>query len=269
LSNAKIADFIRNLGAPSFSSAEVQHIADKISKSIQQKKEEIHAEILKEPHMHCDETGFRRDGQNGYVWGIFTNTRAIIHASMSRARKNLNLLIKDFRGILVTDGYNAYDEYPLRHRCWAHHKRDFKENAKIDNQIDAQYLRFLQHYRHVQELKQKEKTEGVRIDQKTIDFTRWLFGDILACLKSCKNARKIRTLIENGGDDWFTALYFPGVPLDNNLAERGLRPLVLLKKIIGCYRNEKGKAWIENTKSVMYTWKLQELNPYTELKPYL
>lgn len=269
LSNAKIACFIKELGAKSFSSAEVQNITEKVSNTLKTEKKKIHKEILTELYMHGDETQFRCDGKNGYIWGIFTKKRAIFLASMSRARANFLALIKKFKGVMVTDGYNAYDEYPKRHRCWSHLKRDFKDSAIKDKEIEIQYNRFVKHYKYVQELKEKEDREGIPIEQKTIDYTIWLFGDILTCLKTNKKARSIRTLIENGGEDWFTALYYPGVPLDNNLAERGLRPLVLLKKIIGCYRNEKGKRWIEVAFSVLYTWKLQGKSLFSELKPYL
>ncbi|HLC85236.1 MAG TPA: transposase, partial [Candidatus Nanoarchaeia archaeon] len=56
------------------------------------------------------------------------------------------------------------------------------------------------------------------------------------------------------------------VPLDNNHAERELRPIVLLRKVIGCYRNEKGQKWIDNVLSVLHTWKLQGKNLYQQLR---
>ncbi|MBU4242523.1 MAG: transposase, partial [Nanoarchaeota archaeon] len=54
-------------------------------------------------------------------------------------------------------------------------------------------------------------------------------------------------------------------PLDNNHAERELRPIVLLRKTIGCYRNEKGKRWIDIVVSVLHTWKLQGKNLFKNL----
>ena len=84
-------------------------------------------------------------------------------------------------------------------------------------------------------------------------------------IKTIKEAKGLVTLIENGGNDWFTALYYQGVPLDNNHAERELRPIVLLRKSIGCYRNEKGKKWIDNVVSVLHSWKLQGKNLFKNL----
>jgi len=90
--------------------------------------------------------------------------------------------------------------------------------------------------------------------------------DIVNCLKSINRTKGIRTHIENGGSDWFTALYYEGVPLHNNHAERELRSVVLLRKTIGCYRNWKGKRWIDVVISVLHTWKLQRQNLFQKLR---
>ena len=105
-------------------------------------------------------------------------------------------------------------------------------------------------------------------DENEIAKVKWLLNDIVICLSVIKGASKLVTLIKNGGDDWFTALYYEGVPLTNNHAERELRPIVLLRKTIGCYRNEKGKAWIDNVVSMLHTWKLQGKNLFQTLCLY-
>ena len=102
-------------------------------------------------------------------------------------------------------------------------------------------------------------------DEKEINKAKWILKDIVTCLKVIKGAKGLVTLIENGGNDWFTALYYEGVPLHNNHAERELRPIVLLRKTIGCYRNEKGKRWIDIVISVLHTWKLQGKNIFKNL----
>ena len=91
--------------------------------------------------MNSDETGFRVDGINKYVWGIFTQTRAIFMAGKTRAHKHFKKLIAKFNGVLVVDGYGGYDYYPLKQRCWAHLIRDFKELANDNKELDAQLRR--------------------------------------------------------------------------------------------------------------------------------
>ena len=219
-------------------------------------------ELRKAPYVHADETSFRKDGQNGYIWGVFTKTISILSATMSRARINIQQLLQDYKGVIVVDGYNAYDEFPLKQRCWAHLIREFKEFATKNKEIDIQYTRLKNLYEILKKLNEKPP------DEKEIAKAKWLLKDIVTCLEVIKEAKKLVTLTKNGGNDWFTALYHKDVPLDNNHAERELRPIVLLRKTIGCYRNNKGKKWIDNAISILHTWKLQGKNIFKTLNTY-
>ena len=91
-SHEKIADFMRELGAPSFSGVEAQNITNKYSEKLGPERESFLNELRKEPYAHADETGFRKDGQNGYIWGVFTKTLSILSATTSRARINIQKL---------------------------------------------------------------------------------------------------------------------------------------------------------------------------------
>ena len=259
-SHDKISDFIRELGAPTFSSRTVQNIATKYIFALEPEQKKILKEIKKESYLHSDETGFRIDGINRYVWGIFTKTRAIFMAGKTRAQKNFKKLIKNFIGLLVVDGYGGYDYYLLKQRCWAHLIRDFKELAKDNKEIDIQFRRLLILYETLQEL-----NKGPPIE-KEIKKAKYELNDIVTCLHTIKGASKLEKLIVNGCNDWFTALYYEGAPLHNNLAERELRSVVLLRKTIGCIRNWKGKRWIDVVMSVIHTWKLQGQNIFQNLR---
>lgn len=258
-SHEKIADFMRELGAPSFSDAEVQRITDKFADKLEKERQTLLEEIRKAPYVNADETGMRKDGQNGYVWGIFTKSISILHAAMSRARINIQRLLPNFKGVIVVDGYNAYDEFPLKQRCWAHLIREFKDYAKDNKEIEVQYRRLKALYEILKVLNAKPP------DENEIIKAKWVLNDIITCLKVIKGAKGLVTLIKNGENDWFTALYYEGVPLHNNHAERELRPIVLLRKAIGCYRNNKGKRWIDIVVSVLHTWKLQGKNLFRSL----
>jgi transposase len=259
-SHEKIADFFRELGAPSFSHTTVKDIATKYIFALEPDQKKILSEIKKESYMHSDETGFRVDGINRYVWGIFTKTNAIFMAGKTRAQKYFKKLIFDFKGVLVVDGYKGYDFYKLKQRCWAHLIRDFKELAKDNSEIEIQFRRLLILYDKLKELNTGPPVE------KEIEKVKYTLKDICTCLHTIKGAKKLKILIENGGDDWFTALYYEGVPLHNNHAEREIRSVVLLRKTIGCIRNWKGQRWIDVVMSVIHTWKLQGQNVFKNLR---
>ena len=55
-----------------------------------------------------------------------------------------------------------------------------------------------------------------------------------------------------------------GVPADNNLAERGVRGLVVARKISGGSRGEAGTATRMALASLVGTWQARGLNPFEE-----
>ena len=70
-------------------------------------------------------------------------------------------------------------------------------------------------------------------------------------------ARRLR----NDCDELFTFLDTPGVPFDNNLAERVIRPAVILQKNSPSDRSEKGAATQAVLMSVFRTLKLRGHDP--------
>lgn len=258
LSCQKIALLLQELGAPSFSATTVKDICASSSTMLAPQREQLLKQARKEPFLHADETMLRKDGKNGYVWGVFSRTRAIFDATMSRARSVITTLLPNYHGVLITDGYVGYDLFPVRQRCWIHLLREVKEYVE-NPEINVQYERLKLLYEQL-------KTMQRPATQTMVQQAKAIFADIITCLKTIKEAKKLVVLLENGDNKWFTALNYEDVPLDNNHAERGLRSVVLWRKTIGCYRNQKGTDWINNTLSLLYTWKLQEQNIYQNLR---
>lgn len=81
--------------------------------------------IRASPVLHVDETGWREDGHNGYVWTFSTATeRVFVRGSRQRAVLEEEIG-RDYAGVLVSDVSAAYTTYEGRHQyCWAHLLRD-------------------------------------------------------------------------------------------------------------------------------------------------
>lgn len=62
-------------------------------------------------------------------------------------------------------------------------------------------------------------------------------------------------------DCWFTFVVKPEVDPTNNRAENDLREPIVIRKIIGTLRNEKGTCIFETVVMMLATWKRQGLNP--------
>jgi transposase len=259
LSCQETALTMKEMGFLSFSPATVVMVMVFFSNLLQPIRERLEKEILKASYIHSDETGLRKDGQSGYVWGFFTKGIALLNAEMSRGKHIAQNFLGKYAGVNVTDGYLGYADLVLRQRCWSHLIRDFKELAKKHKHMEVLYVRIKQLYSEI-----KVYTDDIPGEQ-TKEYFKFELGDIITCLNSHKSSRKLATLIKNGGEDWFTALDYLGVPFQNNLAERGLRRIVMHRKRMGCYRNEVGKKWIDVCLSVMQTWKLQKQNVFANL----
>jgi transposase len=66
-----------------------------------------------------------------------------------------------------------------------------------------------------------------------------------------------------------TCLTQPGVPPDNNAAERAIRPLVVARKVSGGTRSPRGSATRMNLYTLAATWTAQGRNPLSEFRHLL
>ena len=74
--------------------------------------------------------------------------------------------------------------------------------------------------------------------------------------------------INNAGNDLFRFVLNPNIPPTNNAAERGLREIVVHKKVRGDIRAEETMTWMANFFSCIMTWKNKGLDHIAELAKY-
>jgi hypothetical protein len=60
----------------------------------------------------------------------------------------------------------------------------------------------------------------------------------------------------------FQFVHVDGVPADNNLAERSLRPIVVIRKTSGGSRSPAGSKTRMALVSLFATWRARGLNPF-------
>ena len=96
--------------------------------------------IVQQPVIHADETPIqvlkepgRGAQQKSYMWVYATSKRAKIQIRCfsyedSRSGERANRFLKDFNGILISDGYGGYLKAEvIRAGCWAHMRRKWVE----------------------------------------------------------------------------------------------------------------------------------------------
>lgn len=106
----------------------------------------MHKQILKSELIHCDETPFvltENKNRKAYMWLYHTDQQYgstpiyIYEYRPSRKADHPREFLKDYEGVLVTDGYQVYHtlekEKPDKLRvagCWVHAKRKYAEIIK-------------------------------------------------------------------------------------------------------------------------------------------
>jgi hypothetical protein len=215
--------------------------------------------------IHVDETGWRIDGQNHWLWIFVNEVVALYVISRSRGSKVPKALLgPDFQGVVISDFFSAYSPLEAeKAKCWAHLLRDSHELTKGRPPPDSERVRFHQqlHQLFVEmglALEEVAADEGERervyqeMREKLCAFAEKPWGDA-----DCQRlARRILKHL----DQLLVWLRNPAVSADNNQAERDLRPAVVTRKTSFGSRSKSGAHHFARLLSLIQTWERQGQN---------
>jgi transposase len=215
--------------------------------------------------LHADETGWRVDGQTHWLW-CFANHRSCYYLiDKSRGSAALQKFFTEtYRGTLVSDFWAAYSNVACddRQMCIPHLLREL---LKVDDRNDAvQWKAFSKQLKRL-------LGDGLRL-RKRGDFSKDRYAPRIGLINKRlwaladatyhdADAARLAERIGKYRDYLFTFLDTPGVPPDNNHAERMIRPAVILRKNSLCNRSERGAATQAVLMSVYRTLKLRGRDP--------
>ncbi|HLH25230.1 MAG TPA: IS66 family transposase [Chloroflexota bacterium] len=231
---------------------------------------QIQEQVRASPVVHGDETGWRENGRNGDVWTFSTPT-ARLFVRGSRTGSVIDAALGgDFAGVLVSDFYAAYDHVPTpQRRCWAHLLRDVHalRQQHPDDVALATWATQLHRLYERGRAGATGPTPGPRAAQRR----QWALRTRLqaelrarATLPPTEPPPVWRTLagrLQRYEGELFTFVTEPGVPPDNNAAERSLRPLVTQRKISGGTRSSAGTTTLMVASTLFGTWLAQRRDP--------
>ena len=213
--------------------------------------------------IHVDETGWRIDGHNHWLWVFVNDVIALYLISRSRGSKVPRALLgEDFEGIVVSDFFSAYSPLDVeKAKCWAHLLNDSHKLATtgkpppdsepflFHRQLHTLYLDMVLALTESEADADRCQAIYREMRQKLLDFARqpWTQPD---CLRL---AKRIQTYLE----DLLVWLRHPAVPADNNAAERALRPAVITRKTSFGSRSKFGAHAFARLISLIQTWERQ------------
>jgi hypothetical protein len=245
-------------------------LLEEVARAVRPAYDGLLAEARASPVVHLDETGWREDGRNGWVWTLTTPTVRLFRFATSRAGAVARALLgPDAAGVVVSDVYTAYDQRDGRHqRCWAHLRRDIHElqgqhpdDVGVPTWAQEVHASFTQAVAWTAAADECAPAERERA-------RRHFEAELLAACRAQPARASHAALcqrIERYHPELFTFVADPTVPPTNNAAERALRPLVVARKVSGGSRSSQGSRTRMMLQSVIATWELRGLDPLAEL----
>ena len=225
--------------------------------------DELLAGIRRSACVQADETSWRENGQNHWMWSFSTpDTRFFVEDKSRGHQVPEAVLGEGYRGVLTSDFYSAYTFYLGEHqRCWVHFLRDLKELEEKHPEEKA-LARWAKRVRRVYKDAKTFHSE----DRRKCVRARERFQQRLAALgQPYVNLDVVQRILAKRimrfANEMFTFVEHPSVPPDNNAAERAIRPVVIYRKVTGGSRSPQGSATTAVLLSLVGTWALRGQDP--------
>ncbi|MEO5951350.1 MAG: IS66 family transposase [Chloroflexia bacterium] len=279
-----IREYLHTIHNLLISTGEIGDLLHRVAEAerVKQAAHEIKEVIRHSSVVHADETGWREGGQNGYIWCLCTpeGERYYEYDHSRAGAVARRILGSQFKGTLVSDFYGGYNEFPGEHqRCWVHllrdlHtlKEDHKENEEVLEwaaQVRAMYDTAHQylHSMHSEHGPPSQQEREVQYNH-LMDSVRELGSKYSKYSKTKSHAahpcHTLSKRLLRHQDELFTFVLQEGVSSDNNLAERSVRPVVVMRKVSGGTQSAKGSATRMTLATLFGTWRAKGLNPFHE-----
>lgn len=207
----------------------------------------VQAALQREKSLFADETGWRKNGDNHWLWSFSSPRLSFYTIQKSRGRKVVRRFLgKRYAGVLHSDFYGAYREIHARkQKCWAHLMRELRalkekypgKEAKAE--ISLFHWRAGRLYSRAKNLRVKfERGQDIRrsLGRLKQDTDLWL----IARVWKIPELETLSLRVLSYRSELFTFLEDLSAEPTNNAAEREIRPAVLMRKTSYGNRSSRG-----------------------------
>lgn len=244
LSYDKQQELVVELGGPKLGRGTLQATNQRMADAVIQPVDGLWQWARGQQQVHVDETAWPVKGLKEWLWVAAGAAFCLFHAAGTRARDELEAMLgAAFAGVLSSDDFSVYNGYAARaqQKCLAHLRRHFKRVQRLkQGNNEAVATAFLQLIDEAFERHRRWRDDGdgaayhdwaadfkVRL-AKTLKQWTGQVGHAAGLLLRSLNVK---------AQQWWYFLDHPGVPPDNNLAERSLRLAVTKRKVCGGSRS--------------------------------
>ena len=256
--------------------------------------DKLHSALYDCSVIHADETPVKvmrienqkiSNGKKSYMW-VYRSSPSqdekpviLYDWQPSRRADHPRDFLKNFSGVVVTDGYQVYHKISRERKdltiagCWVHARRPFAEFIKsigekaAKGSIAAEAYAMITEIMHLDNsfddlpsedrLKQRQQVLLPKVDAY-FDWVKIKYPQVThnstigkALAYSINQEQYLRTFLSD-----------PEVPMDNNLAEQAIRPFTVGRKNFVLIESDRGAKASAVLYSIVETAKANGLNPY-------
>lgn len=255
---AKIQDNLIVSFGLTISEGEIANLIERAAQLVGAKWQEIIKAIKSGHTIHCDETGWYINGTKVWAHAFATDYAVVYEIMPTRGKGVAENMLAGFTGTRVTDCLPNYKNLSGSHQiCWAHLTREAQENARREP--------------GTQERQHLQRVVDTIYAELRVATSQWEPGDAAHTKRSCE--QRVAALVDRRWEDercrilvnrlqdfhsaLFTCLSAPGIPPDNNHAERVIRKIVVQRKISGGNRSPTHALYHAKLMSVIETLRLE------------
>jgi Transposase IS66 family len=180
------------------------------------------------------------DIQQASRWRKFTSSVPALEAINEAAhwdyqRDSMQTALKDFKGVLVSDFYSAYDSMDCpQQKCLIHLMRDLNDDM-LKNPYDDDLRQIVQQFADLlRPIIDTVDRRGLkkRFLKKHLAEVKRFYKWLVAQQWQSDVARKCKQRFEKNRKKLFTFLSYDGVPWNNNNAEHAMKAFAALREVI-------------------------------------
>jgi len=252
-----IAQLLEDLPGLSISAGTIARQIQRMGHWLEGQYERLKVLLRVSPVVHMDETGWRTNGRNGWLWAMLSDRHTVYHVDKSRGQKVVhNLLGKEFDGTLVTDFYSGYAKVKCaKQKCLVHVLRELRDTAAKCPAfaVGAFHRRCKRLVKELLRLKKQKgqmepsayEREGQRLERQLKKLAEESWDQ--------PHAARLAARLKRHPQELTRFLWHDQMDGTNNAAERAIRPAVVARKISGGSRSAKGARATAILMSVLRT----------------
>ncbi len=193
--------------------------------------------------VHVDETDANVKGAKGYVW-VFSNMEVVVYLYReTREGSILKEMLNEFKGVLISDFYTAYDSIACpQQKCLIHLIRDVNEDIQknpFDEEIKDLGRNFTSLLSPIIETVDKFGLKRRHLNKHKFNVKAF-FKKIEHREYKSEFAKNFQRRLLKYRSKLFTFLEYDGVPWNNNNAEHAIKHFVYMREVIGGTSTAKG-----------------------------